>query len=253
MGSLWERLVEFRRRGLPMGCGTDSNPELKEVGLCGSHAYSILDVREARMLPSAAAASSSSSTLRGGEESVRLLRIRNPHGQGEWNGAWSDKSAQWAALVTAEARTSGGGVMARPTGTDDGTFWMDFTSFVMAFGQVDVCFALPGWHALSIQNSFPPNNDRHWRTCSSLLLLTFSPGVRKEATVTVFITALQPTKRGSWCRADRKKRFPLTPRPRAISLCISIARLNISLHSLNRTTFTKHKSVLHDLDRKSVV
>ena len=31
---------------------------------------------------------------------VRLLKIRNPHGKGEWKGEWSDKSKIWKELVT---------------------------------------------------------------------------------------------------------------------------------------------------------
>jgi hypothetical protein len=41
------------------------------MGLVGNHAYSLLDVREV--------------IARDGR-TVRLLRIRNPHGVGEWNG-----------------------------------------------------------------------------------------------------------------------------------------------------------------------
>ena len=47
---LWQRLREFRRHKLPMGCGTaGGHSELREVGLCSSHAYSIIDVREIRL------------------------------------------------------------------------------------------------------------------------------------------------------------------------------------------------------------
>jgi hypothetical protein len=46
-------------------------------GLISGHAYGVLSVAEV-----------------GGN---RLLRIRNPHGQTEWTGAWSDGSAAWDA------------------------------------------------------------------------------------------------------------------------------------------------------------
>ena len=133
----------------------------------GGHAYSILDVREAR-------------TTRG--EAVRLLRVRNPHGCTEWNGEWSDQSDMWAQLVDCDSgggagagsssdvlprcpygsqcyrqsalhraefrhhvlpRDGGGGGAAsfERTGVDDGTFWIDYTKFMMGFSHVDVCFA----------------------------------------------------------------------------------------------------------------
>eukprot|EP00439_Symbiodinium_sp_Y106_P075922 s2048_g15.t1 len=152
-GELWEQLVGYHLSGLPMGCGTAGHPELAEVGLVGTtpaqervsewwkgswtFSYSILDVKEVDNcdLPEA---------LRcGGSETVQLLKLRNPHGMGEWNGEWSDSSAQWTELL--EKRLG-------RTGSDDGTFWMDFMHFLMAFQVVDVCFAHRSWHSRSFQN-----------------------------------------------------------------------------------------------------
>ena len=70
---LWRSMVEWKRLELPMGCATDSNPELREVGIVGGHAYSVLSVREVALRT-------------GGRE--RLVHVRNPHGVGEWNGDW---------------------------------------------------------------------------------------------------------------------------------------------------------------------
>ena len=114
---LWHNLVKWRRLQYPMGCATDPVPHLREAGLCGSHAYSITDARVVR-------------TTAGSE---RLLRIRNPHGVGEWNGDWSDKSAKWAQLIDADP------TMVKRTGDDDGTFWIDYTHFMMGYSRVDVC------------------------------------------------------------------------------------------------------------------
>ncbi len=111
---MWARLRAYRRLGLPMGCGTNNaegQQNLREVGLVGGHAYSILDVREA--------------TTRTGER-VRLLRVRNPHGCTEWNGEWSDASDMWSQLLggaadgtgdaDADGRgAGGGGPSARPS------------------------------------------------------------------------------------------------------------------------------------------
>ena len=36
---LWRNLVKWKRLSYPMGCATDPVPDLREVGLCGSHAY----------------------------------------------------------------------------------------------------------------------------------------------------------------------------------------------------------------------
>lgn len=186
---LWRRLLSFKAASFPMGCATAGNPELREVGLCGNHAYSILDIREiyderfvGRPLG-----------YGGAQEDglVRLLRIRNPHGVGEWTGEWSDKSAEWTGqLATQLART----------GVDDGTFWMDYTHFLMAFQVVDVCMAHRGWHARSFENAFCAK-------CSSTRMCKYSYELQCDASASVYAMALQPTKRGAWCREDRKKSY----------------------------------------------
>lgn len=183
----WSRLVHYKKNQFPMGCATASNPDLRAVGLVGNHAYSILDCREVR-----------AAHLENGR--VRLLRVRNPHGVGEWNGAWSDKSAHWSQVVSSAERT----------GVNDGTFWIDLTSFIMAFSVVDVCFAHRGWHARSLPNAFCAKSSAT-RLCRSAYSL------RVSRSTTLYLMALQPTKRGaSHGRSDRKKSY----RPGDVSLLV---------------------------------
>jgi hypothetical protein len=82
--TLWSKLLQWRTKRLPMGCGTDSSAE----GIIGMHAYSILDVREIcdigveffqEQLLTGTHGNVSGFTEYDGK--VRLLRIRNPHGQ----------------------------------------------------------------------------------------------------------------------------------------------------------------------------
>ena len=206
---MWARLRAYHQLGLPMGCGTNNaegSQNLKEVGLVGGHAYSILDVRNA-------------CTTAG--EVVRLLRVRNPHGCTEWNGDWSDQSQMWAQLIDSDAGgASSDAALPRGsferTGVDDGTFWIDYTKFMMGFTDVDVCYALRGWHARSFANHFPSDRRTSRRVCASVLT------VRAAASrpTTLMVMALQPTKRGAWCRADRKRSYRLG------DLSVIIARLS---------------------------
>ncbi|CAK9025451.1 unnamed protein product, partial [Durusdinium trenchii] len=195
---LWRRLLEFKAADFPMGCATAGNPELREVGLCGNHAYSVLDVREIfdpRFM--------GREVGYGGAQQdgmVRLLRIRNPHGVGEWNGEWSDKSAEWTESLSSELGC---------TGVDDGTFWMDYMHFLMAFQVVDVCLAHRGWHAASFSNAFCAKSSGS-RICKNMYEL------RCDRPTTLYAMALQPTKRGAWCRDDRKKSY----KPGDISLLL---------------------------------
>ena len=101
MEHLWDQLLYFKSQGFPMGCATGGDAELKEVGLCGNHAYSILECRE---VPD----------RRGRDGMVRLVRIRNPQGVGEWNGDWSDASEKWSGMICEGLER---------TGVNDGTFW----------------------------------------------------------------------------------------------------------------------------------
>lgn len=195
---LWERLVDFKAKGFPMGCATAGNPELREVGLCGNHAYSVLDVRELYDQRFIGREFGYGGAQQDGL--VRLLRIRNPHGMGEWNGEWSDKSAEWTEGLSSELGC---------TGVDDGTFWMDYTHFLMGFQVVDVCLAHRGWHGASFPNTFCAKSSGS-RICKYFYEL------HCDAATTLYAMALQPTKRGSWCREDRKKSY----KPGDISLLV---------------------------------
>lgn len=186
---LWERLMSFKAEALPMGCATAGNPELKEVGLCGNHAYSILDIREIHGAQFAGKPAGYGGAQQDG--SVRLLRIRNPHGVGEWSGEWSDKSAEWTDQLALELGR---------TGVDDGTFWIDYTHFLMAFQVVDVCMAYRGWHARSFETAFCAKSSA-CRLCKHVFEFSV------DAPTTIYAMALQPTKRGAWCRDDRKRSY----------------------------------------------
>jgi len=54
---------------------TGTNNKRPDGGLVPGHAYSVIKVAEAK--------------------GNRLLNIRNPWGQFEWDGAWGDKSKEW--------------------------------------------------------------------------------------------------------------------------------------------------------------
>lgn len=159
---------------------------------------SILDIRELSVPVTIGIGSS-------GCDTVRLIRIRNPHGVGEWTGDWSDQSSQWSDLLFAGAE----GAQLSRTGVDDGTFWIDFTHFMMAFCLVDVSFAYTDWHCRSFPNTMPVAKDQ-WRLCQKLYLLRpYGDIANAAAGTSVFVSALQPTKRGVWCRQDRKKSYKL--------------------------------------------
>jgi len=88
-------------------------------GIVEAHAYSILDAME---VPS----------IYGFE---RIIKLRNPWGDGEWTGRYSDGSSAW----TEDAKE-----LTELKQEDDGAFWMELSDFAAYFACSAVCFLAPG-------------------------------------------------------------------------------------------------------------
>ncbi|RVE76698.1 hypothetical protein OJAV_G00011230 [Oryzias javanicus] len=113
-------------RGSMMGCSIDitssAESEAKtSTGLVKGHAYSITGLEEVR--------------FRG--QTVKLIRVRNPWGQVEWNGAWSDNSREWDYVDKAEKNRI------LQNSLDDGEFWMEFEDFKRNYDKVEICNMTP--------------------------------------------------------------------------------------------------------------
>uniref|UniRef100_A0A8C4QZ91 Calpain 9 n=1 Tax=Eptatretus burgeri TaxID=7764 RepID=A0A8C4QZ91_EPTBU len=91
------------------------------TGLVKGHAYSITGIDTV--------------DLRG--QKLQLVRIRNPWGEVEWNGPWSDRSSEWRSLGANE-RERLHQVMA-----EDGEFWMSMNDFLRHYSRVEICNLTP--------------------------------------------------------------------------------------------------------------
>lgn len=117
--SLWERLLEFDRLGYLMCASTPGEDHLTKstgkkpsAGIVPGHAY----------------------TLKGAKQygEVTLVNLRNPWGQFEWDGDWSDKSPLW----TQEMKNA-----FHPTlSANDGSFWMSFDDFLKHYDYLSVLY-----------------------------------------------------------------------------------------------------------------
>jgi len=127
----------FNRRSL-MGCSIPvmSRQEMEsrlDNGLIMGHAYSITGLVELeRRLPQG-----SGRWGTGGREEVKLIRVRNPWGAKEWNGAWSDESAEWRSISESEKQ------QLDLISDEDGEFWMSFEDFCREFKNVSICHREP--------------------------------------------------------------------------------------------------------------
>ncbi|XP_018083982.1 calpain 3 L homeolog isoform X3 [Xenopus laevis] len=113
-------------RGSLIGCSIDTLvPVQLETrmanGLVKGHAYSVTGV-EGTMLKG---------------KSVKLVRLRNPWGQVEWNGSWSDNAKEWAIVDKSEKGRLQHQVQ------EDGEFWMSYDDFMKNFTKTEICNLTP--------------------------------------------------------------------------------------------------------------
>ncbi|KAL4612835.1 calpain-2 catalytic subunit-like [Arapaima gigas] len=67
---------------------------------------------------------------------VELVRIRNPWGQVEWTGPWSDNSSEWNSVQPEEKEKL-------DYCAEDGEFWMAYSDFLKQFSRLEICNLTP--------------------------------------------------------------------------------------------------------------
>ncbi|XP_069002637.1 calpain-5-like [Embiotoca jacksoni] len=126
---LFEDLLKVYDRGGIISCSIKAQPheiELKMAnGLVKGHAYSVTAVKKVRLGHGLLAYFRN--------ETLPLMRMRNPWGRTEWKGAWSDSSEEWSKVGDTERGNLG------ITVEDDGEFWMSFADWCKFFTDADVC------------------------------------------------------------------------------------------------------------------
>uniref|UniRef100_H2YVE9 Calpain-3 n=1 Tax=Ciona savignyi TaxID=51511 RepID=H2YVE9_CIOSA len=123
-GNLYSVMLKSLKKGALMGCAVEPKYNILEAklsnGLLMGHAYSItgLDI-----------VTVDTTLLRNG---TKLIRIRNPWGQVEWNGAWSDSSSKWDKFPDEKKRLD-------VEFGEDGEFWMSYEDFCRSFTKLEIC------------------------------------------------------------------------------------------------------------------
>ncbi|NWS78670.1 CAN1 protein, partial [Crotophaga sulcirostris] len=122
---LYRIILKALERGSLLGCSIDitSAFDMEAVTfkkLVKGHAYSVTGAEQIN--------------FRG--QSLGLIRMRNPWGEVEWTGPWSDNSSEWNAVEPALRQR----LMVK---MEDGEFWMSFRDFLREFTRLEICNLTP--------------------------------------------------------------------------------------------------------------
>ncbi|XP_042331089.1 calpain-8 [Sceloporus undulatus] len=123
--NLYQIIQKALRAGSLLGCSIDitsaaETEAITRLKLVKGHAYSVTGAEEVN--------------YRGQPE--KLVRIRNPWGQVEWTGAWSDNAPEWNYIDPKQKA-------ALDKQADDGEFWMSFSDFQRQFTRLEICNLTP--------------------------------------------------------------------------------------------------------------
>ena len=103
-----------RRNFIMMAASHGQGENRNDEGVISGHAYSLISIHEFKHK---------------GKE-VKLLKLRNPWGTGEWTGDWSDKSNLWTPEIKKQCGYSDG---------DDGIFFIELSDYLEHFSWTSVC------------------------------------------------------------------------------------------------------------------
>ena len=104
---IWQKIKEGKNKGFVMTAGTYPYSFVESVGLWYSHCYTILDIHEIK-----------------GE---KVIRLRNPWGEEQFHGDWSDNSSKWTEILKKKYKFDK---------KEDGDFYIGFTDFLHYFRLV---------------------------------------------------------------------------------------------------------------------
>ncbi len=95
--------------------GTGNHDNKSPYGIAHGHAYSILDAKE----------------YKSNNQRIKLLKMRNPWGKGEWTGPYCDSSSCW----TPELKK----FFEFKAEKEDGIFFIPFENFLQEFENFTIC------------------------------------------------------------------------------------------------------------------
>lgn len=134
---IWLKLMNAENKNFIMTAGSDnlnsgSDAYIKKIGICGSHAYSLLAVYQIDRRYGKVERKG-----QGEEFTDQLVKLRNPWGQGEWHGKWSDDDPDWTPELKQIVGFTGK--------KEDGIFFMPWEEFIKYYSDVQICYFHDGY------------------------------------------------------------------------------------------------------------
>uniref|UniRef100_A0A671RER3 Calpain-2 catalytic subunit-like n=1 Tax=Sinocyclocheilus anshuiensis TaxID=1608454 RepID=A0A671RER3_9TELE len=145
--NMFQIIQKALEAGALLGCSIDitsaaDSEAVTRQKLVKGHAYSLTGATEVN--------------YRGRKE--KLVRMRNPWGQVEWTGAWSDGSSEWNSISSERPNAS----------AEDGEFWMSFSDFLSHYSRIEICTLTPdAITSDSVKHWAVTNHDGTWRRGST--------------------------------------------------------------------------------------
>ncbi|XP_049926346.1 calpain-2 catalytic subunit-like [Epinephelus moara] len=123
--NLFQIMQRALKLGSLLGCSIDitsayETEAVTSLKLVKGHAYSVTGAEEVNYQG----------------RQVQLVRVRNPWGQVEWTGPWSDGSREWS-YVSEDEKSKLNHV------AEDGEFWMSYSDFTRQFSKLEICNLTP--------------------------------------------------------------------------------------------------------------
>ncbi|XP_045733632.1 calpain-2 catalytic subunit isoform X1 [Mirounga angustirostris] len=123
--NLFRIIQKALQKGSLLGCSIDitslaDSEAITFQKLVKGHAYSVTGAEE----------------VESGGSLQKLIRIRNPWGEVEWTGKWSDGCPNWNT-VDPEVRER------LTQRQEDGEFWMSFSDFLRHYSRLEICNLTP--------------------------------------------------------------------------------------------------------------
>jgi hypothetical protein len=111
---LWRKIKQADQRNFTLMTGTKGEGEEDNgLGIISGHAYSLISAHEVYR----------------NDVLYKLLKLRNPWGNGEWLGDWSDKSPIWTPELRKELEI---------VDEDDGIFVISFEDYLKYYSDSDI-------------------------------------------------------------------------------------------------------------------